>query len=143
MSQLKQVGASLEVAFGDGELPERLAAFRGRAVRAIGNVPEFPFEDSQFDVVLMNGCAVSRNTVREAHRVLRPEGCLYFIVNEKTKNRDGFTLPDIYSIVREGYNIKTVERPPWWLFGWTGRTIFICAQKKNWRAHTNTYRPYV
>ena len=91
----------------------------------------------------MDGAAVSRQSVKEAHRVLRPEGRLYFIVPEKTKGQDGFSLPDVYSIIREGFNIVDVERPPWWLFGLRGRTISICAQKKNWRAHTNTYRPYV
>ena len=143
MPQLKEVRTSLEVGFSGGELPERFIRYRGAVTRAIDEMPEFPFEDSQFEVVLMEGKAVSRRSVKEAHRVLRPEGRLFFTVQEKTKSQEGLTLPDIYSIVREGYNIVDVERPAWWLFGLRGRTITICAQKKNWRNHTNTYRPYV
>lgn len=143
MSELKPIRTSLEVGFADGQLPERLRRYRGLATRALGVVREFPYEDAQFETVLMDGAAVSRQSVKEAHRVLRPEGRLYFIVPEKTKGQDGFSLPDVYSIIREGFNIVDVERQPWWLFGLRGRTISICAQKKNWRAHTNTYRPYV
>ena len=138
---MRDVRTSLEVGFADGSLPERLLVFRGRESRALPDVPEFPYENAQFEVVLMAAGTVSRNSVREAHRVLKPEGRLFFIVPEKTKNRDGFTLPDIYSTVREGYNIIEVGRDPWWKFGRGSRMIFICAQKKNWRAHTNTYRP--
>ena len=143
MSQLREIRASLEVGFADGELPEGLVRFRGRVTRAIGNVPAFPYEDAQFDVVLMDGAAVSRASVKEAHRVLKSEGCLRFTVRERSKSQDGFTLPELYSVMRDGFNIIEVTRPPWWLFGWRGHTITVCAQKKNWRTLTNTYRPYV
>ena len=143
MSELREIRTSLEVGFADGALPERFARFRGMTNRAIGDMPEFPYEDSQFEVVLMDGRAVTRRSVKEAHRVLKPEGRLFFTVPERTKGQEGFTLPDIYSIVREGYNIIEVERPAWWFFGTRGRTITICAKKKNWRSNTNTYRPYV
>ena len=143
MSQLKEIRASLEVGFADGRLPEELVRFRGRETRSVGDVTEFPFEDAQFDVVLMNGASVSRKTVKEAHRVLKPEGCLRFKVNEKLGTQDGMTLPNVYSVVRDGFNIIEVVRPPWWLFGLRGRTIAICAQKKNWKTLTNAYRPYV
>ena len=143
MPRLKEIRTSLEVGFPDGVLPDRFAALRGKTTRSVGNLPEFPFEDAQFDVVLMDGAAVSRKSVKEAHRVLKPEGRLFFVVPEKTKTQEGFTLPDIYSTVREGFNIIEAVRPPWWLFGCRGRTISICAQKKNWRNHVNTYRPYV
>jgi len=143
MSQLKEIRASLEVGFPDGALPETFLRFRGKVTRAIGIMPEFPYEDGQFDAVLMDGMVVSRKSVKEAHRVLRPEGSLHFIVPERTKTQEGFTLPDIYSVVREGFNIVDVTRTAWWKFGFGGRTITICAQKKNWKAVTNTYRPYV
>ena len=143
MSALTEVRTSLEVGFAGGELPERFAHLRGRTTRAIGVMPEFPFEDAQFEVVLMDGGVVSRKSVKEAHRVLKPEGRLFFVVPEKTKTQEGFTLPDIYSVVREGFNIVEAERSPWWKFGYGGRTIAICAKKKNWRTLTNTYRPYV
>ena len=143
MSQLKSTRTSLEVGFPEGNLPEALAALRGQQTRAIGNLPEFPYENAQFDVVLMDGAVVSAVSVREAHRVLRPEGRLFFIVPEKTKKQDGFTLPDIYSIVRDGFNITELTRPAWWFFGLRGRTFMICATKKNWKTLTNTFRPYV
>lgn len=137
------IRASLEVGFLEGTLPEAFANLRGQQTRAIGNVSEFPYENAQFDVVLMDGSAVSLASVKEAHRVLKPEGRLFFTVPEKTKSQDGFTLPDIYSIVRNGFNIMEVARPPWWLFGRRGRTLTICARKKNWKSLSNTYRPYV
>ena len=143
MPQVKDIRTSLEVGFPDGTVPEAFVRFRGRQVRAIGALAAFPFEDAQFDVVLMDGDAVSAKTVKEAHRVLRPEGRLFFVVNEKTKSQNGFTLPDIYSMVRDGFNITDVTRPAWWLFGLRGKTITICATKKAWKTLTNTYRPYV
>jgi len=143
MPELKEVRTSLEVGFPDGTLPPRFVRLRGRTSRAIGRLAEFPYEDEQFEVVLLDAAVVSRTTVKEAHRVLKPEGRLYFSVPEKTKNLAGFTLPNVYSIVREGFNILEVDRPAWWRFGFGGRDLTICAQKKNWRVHTNTFRPYV
>ena len=143
MPQLKSIRTSLEVGFPEGVLPEAFTGLRGQQTRAIGNLPEFPYENAQFDVVLMDGAVVSAVSVREAHRVLRPEGRLFFIVPEKTKKQDGFTLPDIYSIVRDGFNITELTRPAWWFFGRRGRTFMICATKKNWKTLTNTFRPYV
>ena len=143
MSQLKEIRTSLEVGFPEGALPEAFVRFRGRQTRAIGALAEFPYEDGQFDAVLMDGGVVSAKTVREAHRVLRPEGRLFFTVPEQTKNQSGYTLPGIYSIVRDGFNITEVTRPVWWFFCSRGRSISICATKKAWKAVTNTYRPYV
>ena len=143
MPELTQVRTSLEVGFPEGGLPVRFEKFRGRTWRAVGAVAELPFEDEQFEVVMMDGKVVSRASVREAHRVLRPDGRLYFTVPEKTKSQDGYSLPDVYSLVREGFNIVDVERPAWWLFGRRGRTLTICAQKKTWRMMSNSYRPYV
>lgn len=143
MHQLREVRTSLEVGFPDGAVPESLLRYRGRQTRAIAALEEFPYEDAQFEVVLMDGSAVSAKTVKEAHRVLRPEGRLYFTVPEQTTKQPGYTLPGIYSIVRDGFNITEVTRPPWWFFGLRGRTISICATKKAWKTLTNTYRPYV
>lgn len=145
MPELKpSVRTSLEVGFPDGEPPEKFLKYRGRAMRSIGCEAAFPFEDAQFEVVLMDGSFVTRASVKEAHRVLRPEGRLYFIVPERVSGGGpGLTLPEIYSIVRDGFNIVEVERPAWWYFGCRGRTLTICAQKKNWRSLVNTYRPYV
>lgn len=143
MHQLTDIRASLEVGYPENGLPPVFAKYRGRIARVLGAQSAFPYEDEQFDVVLMDGKAVSSDSVKEAHRVLKPEGCLFFIVPERTKKQEGFTLPDLYSMVRYGFHIVGVERPAWWLFGCKGRTLTICAKKKNWRTISNVYRPYL
>ena len=143
LHRCKRVRSALMVGFdGDAALVALRDLRPGVWMSAAAN-GELPFEDSQFEVVLMDGACVNAQSVREALRVLRPAGRLMFVVNEKTGSQDGMTLPGVYKIVREGFNIVDVSRPPWWLFGLRGRTIAICAQKKNWRNHTNTYRPYI
>jgi len=130
-----QIRTSLEVGFPEGGLPEKLVRYRGKDSRHIPVSAEFPYEDAQFEVVMLEGTAVSEETVREAHRVLRPDGRLLFIVPEKSRRQDGFTMPDVYSIVREGFNIVGLERPPWWLFGLRGHTLSITARKKAWKSY--------
>lgn len=138
------VRTSLAVGFPrEGGLPESFMPLVGRAHRDVPAGSSLPFDDAQFEVVMLADSAVNAATVREAHRVLRPAGNLVFTVPEKTRRQAGFTLPDVYRIVREGFNIVGVERQPWWLFGRKGHTLGICAQKKNWRSNSNTYRPYV
>ena len=143
MSGLKDVRTSLEVGFAGAELPARFARLRGREWRSIGAMPEFPFEDGQFEVVLLAAPVVSRGSVRESHRVLKPEGRLFFTVPEKTGSQGGYTMPEIYSLVRDGFNIVGVERPRWRFFGRRERTFTICAKKKNWRTLNNRFRPYL
>ena len=144
MVERGKVRTSLEVGFADAQEPVKFSGYRGREWRAIALSGEFPYEDAQFEVVMMDACAVSRASVKEAHRVLRPEGLLLFSVPAKTKKQDGYTLPDIYAIVREGFNIVGLERPAWWKF-WTshGAAMTIHALKKNWKASGGTFRPYV
>ena len=134
------IKTSLEVGFREGELPAEFMRYRGRAVRAIPLDGEFPFEDAQFDVVMMAASAVSRQSVKEAHRVLKPSGTMIFKVPEKTRKQPGYTIPDIYAVVREGFNIVQVERPAWWFFGRKGRTITIFAEKKAWKVHKGFVR---
>ena len=129
------IKTSLEVGFGEGDLPVEFARYRGRATRSIPVDREFPFEDAQFDIVMMSASAVSRQSVKEAHRVLKPSGMMIFKVPEKTRKQQGYTIPDIYAVVREGFNIVQVERPAWWFFGRRGRTITIFAEKKTWMVH--------
>lgn len=143
MPHVADIRTSLEVGFAGAELPARFARLRGREWRSIGAVPEFPFEDDQFDVVMLGSAAVSAKSVRESHRVLRPEGRLFFTVPEKTGSQEGYTLPNVYSLVRDGFNIVDVERPRWRLFRRRERTLTICAQKKNWRSASNRFRPYI
>ena len=134
MPHLGEIRTSLEVGFAK-EPPERFLRYRGKAMRAIPLSAEFPYEDAQFDVVLLDGAAVSRASVREAHRVLNPMGYLFFVVPERTRKQEGFALPDIYSLVREGFDIVGVERPAWWRFGRAGHTFTISARKKTWKPY--------
>lgn len=140
---MRPVRTSLEVGFPGEALPARFAPLRGRVWRATDRATALPYEDAQFEVVLMDGAAVSRAAVKEAHRVLKPDGRLYFAVPEKTRQQAGFTLPEIYSLVRDGFHIVEVERPSRWCFWRRERTLTICAKKKNWKTLTNTYRPYL
>ena len=137
------VRTSLEVGFPDETLPPRFAPLRGRAWRRLAAASRFPFEDAQFEVVLLHASAVSHETVKEAHRVLRPEGRLVFSVPLRTRGRAGFTLKDVYALVREGFHIVGVERPAWWRFWSRDRSLAICAQKKTWKRVVNSYRPYL
>lgn len=144
MPQLSPARTGLDVGFDGAGIPECFAPLKGGAWRSIPGAKEFPFEDSQFEVVILSAAVVNLTTVKESHRVLKPDGMLYFIVPEKSARQDGFTMPEIYAIVREGYNIVGVERPKWWKFGLGGRTLTISARKKNWRSLSGaTFRPYV
>ena len=138
---MRPVRTSLEVGFPGEALPARFAPLRGRVWRATDRATALPYEDAQFEVVLMDGAAVSRAAVKEAHRVLKPDGRLYFAVPEKTRQQAGFTLPEVYSLVRDGFHIVEVERPSRWCFWRQERTLTICAKKKTWKTLTNTYRP--
>ena len=140
---MRPVRTSLEVGFPGEALPARFAPLRGRVWRATDRATALPYEDAQFEVVLMDGAAVSRAAVKEAHRVLKPDGRLYCAVPEKTRQQAGFTLPEVYSLVRDGFHIVEVERPSRWCFWRRERTLTICAKKKNWKTLTNTYRPYL
>ena len=92
---MRPVRTSLEVGFPGEALPARFAPLRGRVWRATDRATALPYEDAQFEVVLMDGAAVSRAAVKEAHRVLKPDGRLYFAVPEKTRQQAGFTLPEV------------------------------------------------
>lgn len=122
----------LAVGFPDAEA---LKAVMGGEWRAIRVCDSFPYEDGQFGVVVMAPTALNAKSAREAHRVLRGDGYLLISVPEKTKSQMGFSLADIYSVIREGYNIIALKRPAWWLFGRGGRTITICAKKKSWKVY--------
>ena len=140
---MSAVRTSLEVGFPDETLPARFAPLRGRAWRRADRADALPFEDAQFEVVILAAAAVSRKAVKEAHRVLKPDGRLYFSVPERTRKQAGLSLPEVYSIVRDGFHIVEAERPDRWRFWRRDRTLTICAKKKNWKALTNTYRPYL
>ena len=139
-ARYRKVNAGLAVGFPDDAGLESLRAARGGVWMSADTPADLPFEDRQFEVVVLYGEAVSREHVREANRVLRPEGCLFFTVPEKNGKQDGFTAPEIYRIIREGFDIVELRRPKWWHFGARRRTITVCARKKAWREHKGFIR---
>ena len=71
--------------------------------------------------------------VREVHRILQGGGCLFFTVDEVAKDGIGWTQRAVYELLRDGFDVVELKRPPWWRFGTAGRTLTVCARRKNWR----------
>lgn len=139
MSRFQRVRAGLVVGYSDDTMSV-LKSHRDGVWMEIPLSDEFPFEDGQFEVIVMHGSGVCRERVREANRILKPEGCLFFTVNERTGNDDGYTAPELYKIVREGFDIIELKRSKWWRFGRDGKTMTVCARKKAWREHKGFIR---
>jgi len=135
-SRYKSVRSGLDVGFGDEGASAAFAACRGGEWRSSAKIEKFPYADSQFQVVVIAPQAVTKDVVREANRVLMPEGCMFFSVAERRGGKqEGFTAPELYKLVREGFDIVSVTKPKWWHF-WRGRGLFtVCARKKAWREH--------
>lgn len=139
-SRCRRIRAGLDVGFGDPAVSDRLRNFRGGVWMSIPSMREFPFEDAQFDIVVAAGTAVNRELAREANRVLRADGFLFFTVNERTRKQEGVTPAEIYRVIREGFDIISIRRPQWWHFGRMGRTLTVCARKKAWHEHKDFLR---
>ena len=139
-ARFERVRCGLDVGFGDEDVSRALREFRGGVWMSMDAREEFPFEDRQFEVVVMSASAVTRAIVREANRVLRPDGCLFFSVPERTGAQVGFTIPEVYKTIREGFDILSVRRPKWWFLRRRGRTLTVCARKKAWREHKGFIR---
>lgn len=136
----KRIRCGLDVGFDDEDITNTLRDLRGGVWMSINAREEFPFEDAQFEVVVMNGAIATRDIVREANRVLRPDGCLFLTVPERTRIEKGYTLPELYRMIREGFDIISLRRPRWWFFRRRGRTMTVCARKKAWREHKGFIR---
>lgn len=130
-----RVRSALMVGFRGNDAQELLSSHRPGVWMNTGAEAELPFEDGQFEVVIVATSAVSREMVREVNRVLTSGGSMFFTVNEKTRSEEGYTPPEIYRLIREGFDILSVRRPPWWVFGKRGHTLTVCARKKAWREH--------
>ena len=115
------------------------AALDPKTVLQLGTGGELPFEDHQFEVVVLASglFAQSRERlgtlVRETHRVLQGGGCLFFTVDEASSTGAGWTQRAIYELLRDGFDVVGLKRPAWWRFGTAGRTLTVCARRKNWR----------
>lgn len=136
----KRVRSGLAVGFPDSSAMEAFREARGGVWMDVGADAELPFEDAQFEVVVVATDAVSRAIVREVNRVLIYGGSMFFTVREKTGPDIGYTPPEIYRLVREGFDILSVRRPKWWHFGARAHTITVCARKKAWREHKGLHR---
>jgi len=107
-----------------------------KTVLTMGLNGELPFEDHQFEVVLLAPGLIAGDRVRaealvrESHRVLQGGGCLIFAVDFE---RCGFTQRGIYELLRDGFDVVGVRRPAWWKFGLGGRATTVCARRKTWR----------
>ncbi|MGN0846933.1 MAG: methyltransferase domain-containing protein [Kiritimatiellia bacterium] len=156
-----RVRAGLDVGFADAEVSRSFRASHsgvwmtvedGVAARArtaerldpktvlqMGAGGELPFEDHQFEVVLFSRGVLEgprdrvATLVREAHRVLQGGGCLVFTVEEAVSEGRGWSARAVYELLRDGFDVIGLRRPPWWRFGSSGRTLTVCAGRKNWR----------
>ncbi len=110
-----------------------------KTVLQMGQGGELPFEDHQFEVVLFAKSVLDgprarvATLVREAHRVLQGGGCLMFTVDESSDEGRGWSARAVYELLRDGFDVIGLKRPPWWRFGTAGRTLTVCAGRKNWR----------
>ena len=132
-ARFERVRAGLDVGFSDEDFIARLHAARRGNWLSIPSSDIFPFEASQFDAVVLESQAVTREAVKEANRVLKPNGFMFFTVDAKTRKHEGYTVTEIYKIIREGFDIVDVARPSWWRFGFVRWTITVSARKKAWK----------
>ena len=162
-ARFTRVRAGVDAGFGDASVSEALraacpgvwmtvedgAAARARAAAALdpktvlqlGAGGEMPFDDHQFEVVVLSAALLSGDraradaVVRETHRILQGGGCLVFSVDE-AGGASGFTQRGVYDLLRDGFDVVGLKRPPWWKFGAAGRTLTVCARRKTWRRRT-------
>ncbi len=160
-ARYSRVRAGLDVGFADAEVSRAFrAAHAGvwmtvedgavaqastaavldpKTVLQTGPGGELPFEDHQFEVVLFAKAMLDgpharvATLVREAHRVLQGGGCLMFTVDELAGEGRGWSARAVYELLRDGFDVIGLKRPPWWRFGTAGRTLTVCAGRKNWR----------
>lgn len=132
-------GAWMTVETTDAARDLVAAALGPQSVLALGAGGELPFEDRQFDVVILARGLMKPGPdaalVRECHRVLRGGGCLFFSVAEQRRETpEGYTERRLYELLRDGFDVLAVHRPPWWLFGQAGHPLTVCARRKTWRS---------
>ena len=164
-SRFTRVRAGVDAGFGDASVSRALRAScpgvwmtvedghdaRMRAAEALdpktvlqlGPGGEMPFDDHQFEVVVLSAALLSGDRartdaiVRETHRILQGGGCLVFSV-EDSEAGAGFTQRGVYDLLKDGFDVVGLKRPPWWKFGAAGRTLTVCARRKTWRSRSAT-----
>jgi len=134
-----RAGVWMTVEDGVGARDAAASALDPKTVLQLGAGGELPFEDRQFEVVLLSAAMLAQprerlgTLVREAHRILQGGGCLYFTVDEASGDGAGWSQRAVYELLRDGFDVVGLRRPPWWRFGTAGRTLTVCARRKNWR----------
>ena len=131
--RFERIRAGLDVGFSDPDFLARLHEARRGTWMSIPSSDTFPFAGEQFDVVVLERNAVTREAVKEANRVLKPNGFMFFSVEAKARKHEGYTVAEIYKIIRDGFDIVEVKRPAWWRFGSCRWSITVCARKKAWK----------
>lgn len=165
-NRLTRVRAGLDIGFADATVSRLFREARGgvwmtvengvhlrgltagqldpKTVLQLGDDCELPFEDNQFEVVLLSTAMLLQHParvaklVREIHRVLQGGGCLIFAVEEASSGTSGYSQRSIYELLRDGFDVVGLKRPPWWKFGTAGRLMTVCARRKNWRNRGNS-----
>lgn len=133
------IGVWMTVEDGAGARAAAASTLDPKTVLLLGTGGELPFEDHQFEVVLLSSAMLAQprerieTLVREIHRILQGGGCLYFTVEEASGEGTGWTQRAVYELLRDGFDVVGLKRPPWWRFGTVGRTMTVCARRKNWR----------
>lgn len=138
---LRQARAGVWMTVEEGAAARDAAAatLDPKTVLLLGAGGELPFEDHQFEVVLLAAALFEQGRerlatlIRETHRILQGGGCLFFTVDEAASGSIGWTQRAVYELLRDGFDVVGLKRPPWWRFGTAGRTLTVCARRKNWR----------
>ena len=134
-------GVWMTVEDGAGARAGVAAALDPKTVQQLGAGGEMPFDDHQFEVVVLSAAllagarARADTVVRETHRILQGGGCLVFSVDE-TDGAAGFSQRGVYDLLKDGFDVVGLKRPPWWKFGAAGRTLTVCARRKTWRSRS-------
>lgn len=164
-NRLTRVRAGLDIGFADAAVSRLFRESRGgvwmtvengvhlrsqtaerldpKTVLQLGDNCELPFEDNQFEVVLLSSAMLMQfparvaALIREIHRVLQGGGCLIFAVEEVSSGASGYSQRSVYELLRDGFDVVGLKLPPWWKFGTAGRLMTVCARRKNWRNRGN------
>lgn len=159
-ARCERVRAGVDIGFSDASAPRFLRGARSgvwmsvaedagardalavdldpKTVLMMGCGGELPFDDRQFDAVVLATELFERRgprlekVIQETHRILQGGGCLFFTVPESA-DEPGWTARAIYELLRNGFDVVGLKRPPWWCFGLTGRRMTVCARRKNWK----------
>lgn len=123
-----RVRTGLDVGFSDPAFIEQLRAARRGNWESVPTAHDLPYEDNQFDVVVLAESSVDPIAVREANRVLCNGGYLIFSIHKERGQ-----LSDIYKLVRNGFDIADVKRESWWSCHSFHGPLTVCARKKNWK----------